>query len=149
MITDLIENAALYKKVSDRISKGLEYLKNTDLEKLENGKYEIDGSDVYASVMSYQTKKFEDGKYEAHNKYIDIQYIVSGTEKLYYAPLKDAKVTTAYNEEKDIYFLQANGDHVTAVAGSFIIFYPTEAHMPCIAVGDQSQVKKVVVKVRV
>ena len=47
------------------------------------GKYEICSEDLYVVVQEYETR--EEGLLEVHNKYIDIQCMVEGIEKIYYA----------------------------------------------------------------
>jgi len=147
MIADLLENADLYAGMDDRLAVGLRYLQMTDFAKLSPGKYVIEEKEVFASVSEYNSKKPEDAKWEAHQKYADIQYIVSGEEKMGYAPLNTMEVTEAYNPDKDILFLKGKGDYITAKPGTFVIFFPHDAHQPSVAVNESAFVKKVVVKV--
>ena len=149
MITDIIKNAKLYYGISDRMKKALEYLENNDFSKMEPGKYEIDGSNVYAMIQQYETKPIEIGKWEAHRRYIDIQYIVEGTELIGYANLKDLKAIRNYDEVKDFIHLEGKGDYITAKPGMFVVLWPEDGHMPSIAVNNPSPVKKVVVKILV
>jgi YhcH/YjgK/YiaL family protein len=149
MIVDQLDNAALYKSVNSRLAKAFDYLKNTDILSLEVGKYPIEGTDVFAVVSEYQAKKLEDAKWEAHKDYADVQFIAAGEEKMGYAPLATMEVKDAYNAEKDIIILKGSGDYVTATAGTFIVFFPQDAHQPCVSTGKNDKVKKVVVKVRV
>jgi uncharacterized protein, YhcH/YjgK/YiaL family len=149
MILDNIKNAHLYYNVSDRLALGLKYLQETDLASLEPGKYEIDGKNVYAAVSAYDSRPVEQGKWEAHKNYIDIQYIISGEEKMGYAHIADMASSTEYNDVKDVEFYKGNGDFFTVKAGFFAVFAPEDVHMPNIAVNEPSAVKKVVVKVLV
>jgi YhcH/YjgK/YiaL family protein len=149
MIADQLANAALYSKISDRIATALKYLESTDFSKVEVGKYELEGKDVFAMVSEYQTKNLAEAKWEAHQNYADVQFIVSGQEKMGYAPLETMQIKDAYNAEKDMVVLTGSGDYVTATPGTFIIFFPHDAHQPCVSIGSGSQVKKVVVKVKV
>lgn len=147
MILDNIKNASLYYNLSERIQLGLKYLQETDLSKLEPGKYEIDGTNVYAAVSSYETRTMDLVKWEAHRKYIDIQYIIEGSEKMGYSYITEMNSPTEYNEAKDVLFYQGNGDFVTVRSGNFAIFFPEDVHAPNMAVDTPSAVKKVVVKV--
>jgi len=147
MIADLLQNADLYARLDDRLAVGLKYLQMTDFSKFAPGKYLIEDNEVFASVSEYNSKKPEDAKWEAHQKYADIQYIVSGEEKMGYAPLNTMEVTEAYNPDKDIVFLKGQGDYVTAKPGMFVIFFPHDAHQPSVMIKESSPVKKVVVKV--
>jgi YhcH/YjgK/YiaL family protein len=149
MIIDQLENSALYCSISSRLAKAFDYLNNNNLVSLEVGKYEIEGTDVFAIISEYQTKNEGDAKWEAHHNYADVQYIISGEERMGYSPLETMNIREPYNSEKDIIFLNGSGDYVTATAGTFIVFFPHDAHQPCVSIGNGSKVKKVVVKVRV
>lgn len=146
MIVDSLKNARLYYNLSDRLAKGLKYLQETDFSKMEPGRYEIDGANVYAMVQQYDSIPIENCRWEAHRRYIDIQYIVDGIEKMGYANIKNMK-EVEYQEAKDFVLMQGNGDFVTVEAGMFAVFMPEDVHAPCIAVDTPKPVKKVVVKV--
>lgn len=149
MIYDQLKNAHLYFNLGNRIQKAFEYLLNTDFTNLDAGKYEIDGDNIYAVIQNYDTKPITAGKWEAHKKYIDIQYIVSGKEKMGYSNSIKMIVTEEYNQEKDVMFLKGNGNFLIAEEGYFALFFPSDVHMPGIAVNLSTPVKKVVVKVKV
>ena len=149
MITDSLQNASLYYGISEKIAEGLKYLEKTDLSELENGKYEIKGDEIFVIVQDYNTKQLSEGKFEAHRKYIDIQYIIDGAEKMGYVNVHNLKHSTEYDEEKDIQFFNGNGDFVTVEEGSFTLFAPQDAHMPGIEVKTSEYVKKAVVKIKV
>ena len=150
MIVDRIENKNLYVNLSPGIGAALTYLAETDDVSLEPGRYDIDGDDVFALVQEYETIPVEQGKWECHRKYADIQFIVEGTEQIGYASVPDMEVVTAYNQDKDISFLTGKGDFVTLNKGFFGIYFPEDAHQPKIAPGKAiGKVKKIVVKVKV
>lgn len=147
MIIDQLSNVQTYENISANLQKAFDYMKNTDLDQLKEGKYPIDGDKVFAIVSEYETKSLEEGAWEAHRKYMDVQYIISGKEKMGYAPLNEMKTTVEYDEEKDILFLEGEGDFVTVKEGMFAIFAPNDVHMPCIKIGESQHIKKLIVKV--
>ena len=149
MIFDQLKNASLYFPLGERIQKALEYLKNTDFSNIEPGKYEIDGEDVYAVVSQYDTKPVTSGKWEAHKKYLDIQYVLEGKEKIGYSFSNKTIVTQEYDDYKDIMFLKGEGSFLTVETGYFTLLFPSDIHMPGIAINISTPVKKVVVKVKV
>ncbi len=106
MIFDTAKNLDFYRNlgVEDRYAKAVDFLKNTDLEKLEPGKYEIDGKNVFANVVEYTTIPWEEAKYEAHHNYTDIQYVISGSEIMTYARIDELNEKVPYNDEKDVVF---------------------------------------------
>ena len=149
MITDTIQNAENYYKLGENFQKGFEFLKNTDLKNLENGKYQIDGENVFVSVQDYTTKPESEGKFEAHKKYADIQFIIKGEEKIGYTNIQNCTPSTFYDDTNDIVFLEGSGDFITARENTFLIFLPQDAHMPCILTDSPVYVKKAVVKVKI
>ena len=149
MIIDRLENAAIYASLCERMAKGLEYLRNTDFRGLEDGRHEIEGDEIYAMVMGYKTEPAGEGVWEAHRRYTDIQYMVSGAERMGYANLSDLSVKDAYDENKDALFLEGVGSFFVVREGAFAVFGPEDAHMPGMALAQPESVRKVVVKVRV
>jgi len=149
MVVDNIKNAGLYFGMGSGIHKALKFLQETDFAGVEPGKYEIDGNNVYALVQKYDSKQLAEGKWEAHRRYIDVQYVADGTEQMGYAFAGNLEVIKEYDSEGDYLLLQGNGSMVVCTAGTFAIFGPEDAHMPCIAVDAPKPVKKVVVKVKV
>jgi YhcH/YjgK/YiaL family protein len=146
MIVDTLDNALLYFALGDGIKKGLLYLAGTDFLKLEPGRHDIEGDQLFAMVQEYQTKPLEQGKWEAHRRYWDIQYVVMGAEQIHYANLGHLSAGE-YDAEKDFLGLKGSGDQVTLREGMFAILSPQDAHMPGMAQGPSVTVKKVVVKV--
>ena len=151
MNSDNIKNAKNYYYLGEKFQEGFEYLLNTDMQSLENGKYEIQGEDIFVSVQDYTTKIPEEGKFEAHKKYADIQYIIKGEAKLGYGDVKVFVPSTFYHDKNVIIFFEntVKSSFVHAKEGDFVIFMPEDAHMPCIAVNEPLYVKNAVVKVRV
>jgi len=147
MIIDTLKNASFYAGLNSRLVQGLEYLKKTDFSSLAPGKYEIDGSNLFALVQQYETNPREKGKWEAHRKYIDIQYIAKGTECMGYTNIDTLKVTQPYSDKDDYLLLEGKGDYLTVPAGTFVVFAPQDAHMPGLALTTPQPVVKVVVKV--
>lgn len=148
MITDSLKNAHLYTSLGAGIRRAFEYLHETDLRSLTVGRIELDGKNLYVTSQEYTSKLPEQGKWEAHHHYIDLQYLISGTERIGYAPI-GRLAPGDYNPEKDFQALTGTGDFITLAAGDFMLLFPEDAHMPGMAVGDPVPVKKVVVKIMV
>ena len=146
MIIDQLKNAALYFGTHFRMEEALRYLQKTDFSKVEPGKYEIDEANIFALIQQYDTKAKEKGRWEAHRKYIDVQYVFSGTELFGYHDL-GLMQSVAYDEAKDFHELKGSGDFLRVPAGMFLVLFPHDAHMPGISVSAPQPVKKIVVKV--
>ena len=148
MIYDKIENRKLYAKAHPLFEKAFgfidEYLKNP----VEPGEYPICGDDLFARVMTYDTRA--DGAFEVHNKYIDIQFIAEGAERVCYGRRGDF-AETQYDEAGDFMFLEGNTQKLEFVLykGEFAVFFPEDAHKPSLDVDTTKQVTKVVLKVHV
>lgn len=154
MIKDTLECSNLYYGLSKNLKDGFEWLKTQDLENIESKKYIIDGERLYANVQEYETKT--DAKYEAHKKYIDIQYLIKGRERIGICDLKNCKTCINYDPDADIEFFECmkNEDWINLNQGEFAVLFPSDAHKPSIKPCEingsiKNLVKKVVVKVRI
>lgn len=133
-------------KLNKRVVEGFEFLAKTDFSRLEDGRHVINDY-MYVNVETYQTK--EDALFEAHRDYIDIQYIISGEEKIGVTKYSDCTENTPYDKERDIEFLNGEGEFYPMKTGDYMILYPTDAHKPSISLNEKATVRKAVVKVRV
>jgi len=150
MIVDQLERAAQYRGLNARIDRALEYLQSTDFASMEPGKYELDGENLYVMVQCYTSKTAAEWSlFEAHRKYIDVQYVVDGNEQIGYADLASLAVEKAYDEQKDAILLKGDGDFIAARPGTFFILWPEDAHLPGRAPVAPQPMKKVVIKVKI
>jgi YhcH/YjgK/YiaL family protein len=146
MILDKIENSKQYESLHPLFAKAFEYIRKTDFSNLADGKYEIENDTLFAIVQEYNTK--DEGKPEAHRKYIDIQYIHSGVELIGIATLNNQ--TLISNEpEKDLAFYESETSFINLESGMFAVFFPDDLHMPGIKLNQSTKVKKVVIKILV
>ena len=152
MIFDLKANLEFYRNlgIAGRYAKAVDFLMNTDLENLEPGKYVIDGDNVFANVVEYTTIPWEEAKFEAHENYTDIQYVIQGSEVMSFAPVSQLNVSVPYNPEKDVMFFDNANPWLQAAvhAGEYMIFNPWDGHKPKAADGEPAPIKKVIVKIK-
>ena len=148
MIIDSLSNAEKYFGLHRNFSKAFQYIKQTDLAKVDAGKYPIDGDDLHASVSLKDGYKPSDAKFEAHNNYIDIQVCPAGVEKMGWKPRKKCKdPKTEYDTAKDVIFYNDQPEtYFELHEGEFAIFFPDDVHAPMIGEGP---IKKLVVKVKI
>jgi YhcH/YjgK/YiaL family protein len=150
MIFDLLQNRGFYRGWHSQIADALEYLANADFTVVPDGKYELDGRRMFAIVQRYRPKPLENIAWEAHRKYIDVQYIAAGAERMGWTPLDPVfPVTQIYDPERDIAFYDARGDLFTVTAGRFVVFAPHDLHAPGLVLdppAEANEVLKVVVK---
>src|SRR5256885_2610102 len=122
------------------------FLKTHDLKTLAKGKYPIDSNFVYASITEDPSKDFDKTTWESHRKYVDLQYVIEGEEKMGIFPAIKAQVIKPYDENKDVANYVADGPLYSAKPDAFFIFFPTDAHRPNITPGGNKVVKKIVIK---
>ena len=149
MILDSLPLWRRYAPLNPRLALGFAFLEHLPPD-AALGRHEIDGDAVYALVQRYHTRPVAETRLEAHRRYIDIQYLVSGQEVIHWAALADlAETTRPYDAVTDVAFFASVADMVPARlrAGQFAILFPEDAHAPCCAWGDPAEVLKVVVKV--
>jgi len=136
-------------KNRERWGKAFNFLKTTNLKEINTGKYELEGKDLYVTVSEYNTKNEEDCHYEAHKLYTDIQYLVSGEEKIGIAALENTTEITPYDNVKDIsFFTTEQNNYRIASPERFFVFFPEDAHRPCVKTDENIIVRKAVVKIR-
>ena len=147
---DQKEFAAQYFKNRERWEKAFSFLKDSDLKNMSLGKHELDGDNLFATVSEYTTKNEEDSRYEAHRKYADIQYLICGQERIGIAALDSITMLAPYDSLKDFISLNTTKPvYFDASPEKFFIFFPDDAHSPGVKKGENSKVRKVVVKVRI
>jgi YhcH/YjgK/YiaL family protein len=148
MILDVLENAQRYLPLHSGFAQAFEFLSRSDLKELPVGRHEIDGDRIYAVVAREPGRSKDDALLETHERYIDIQFIISGTDTMGWKPTLACKQPTQpYDPERDIQFFADKPDAWVAThGGAFTIFFPEDAHMPLISTGE---IHKVVVKIAV
>jgi biofilm protein TabA len=150
MIYDTFDNSHLYFDKADLLHKALSFVSGFDTSQ-PDGRYDIDGDNIYAMVMTYDTRSAEALKFEAHKKYIDIQLLLEGVEFLDVSLPENCQVDTPYSEQDDVMFFGSpqNFTSVLLEPGNFAVLYPHDIHRPCRMVKDKKQIRKMVLKVRV
>lgn len=150
MIVDQLDNAHLYSGISTQINKAFDYLQNNKLETIPAGKYVLDGNDLFAIVQEYDTLDSATEQMESHRKYIDVQYMIEGAELVGHALLQDQRPSKEYDTENDYMLFAEKPTFFTKMeAGTFMVFFPSDLHMPCIKDVNAARVKKIVIKVKI
>lgn len=151
MITDSLNRQGKYDYLKERMQKAYAFLSGTDLTALPLGRNTIDGDDVFAMVQEYVTMPASELSFETHDRYFDIQYIVSGRECIGLADRSALEPSGPYDAAGDmtLYREPAETGAVILDAGDFAVVSPEEAHKPRCRCGQAVPVRKIVVKVRV
>lgn len=141
----LYQHYSSHRDLWDRV---FDFLRNSNLETLDTGRYVLSEDSLFVIVDEYITEDVEERKYEAHRKYIDLQYIIRGKELIGVAELDNVNLIESYDDEKDIAFYEkAKGNYRLADNSVFFVFFPDDAHQPCVKADQAQPVKKIVFKI--
>ena len=147
MIFDSIENLDKYKGFHSGLDKAFDFMEKNDLASLEQGMHEIEGRDIFVISAMATGKAVEDGRLEAHEKYIDIQICLDGVDRIGWRPVSECKeIDSPYDSERDIMFFKERPDTLLNVRkGLFAVFFPEDAHAPEVGEGT---LHKIIFKVK-
>lgn len=149
MIHDKISNHHLYK-LGPAWEKAFSFIKDVN-ESTEERRHELEDG-MYANIESYPTKTSDKAIFESHRIYIDIQFTISGSEKIGFSSIENLKIKKNYNEKSDVIFYDHPDEtfsEVTNYEGYFTVLFPEDGHMPGLKSSAHERVKKGVVKVPV
>jgi biofilm protein TabA len=144
MIVEPLDQLPRYFGLHPLFQKADDFLNLAERQGFPEGRYPLDGEKLIAIVS---TGDREIGaQLEAHRRYIDIQYIMSGVDRIGWRPVATCQdIASAYAIEQDkIFFADAPAAWIDVPPGCFAIFFPNDAHVP---LSGEGTVKKVILKV--
>ena len=149
MIFDKIENLDRYREFAEYRKLIRDFIKQDKSEHLAEGRYELDGENLFALVQTYETKDKDDARMEAHRKYADLQFMEEGEERIYVDFADELEVEEDRTPDQDILFYKKAEDHGfnLLTEGTFGYYAPQDAHMPCIKNKEKQNVRKIVFKI--
>lgn len=139
-------------RLPEAIEKALAFLRNTDFTALEPGMVEIEGRQIYAQILDLQTKAVAENRPEVHRRYLDIQFLASGEEKIGIAiDTGNNQISESLLEQRDIIFYHEseNESFIEMIPGSYAIFFPQDVHRPACIKEKATAIRKIVVKVAI
>lgn len=149
MLVSTLEHVDLSDTVRARFEKAFEWIAAQDLEALEPGRHDIDGDELYANVFAFDTVSQDQKNFEAHRRYSDIHYLISGEELIGVAPVTELEPVQEFDEAQD-FGLYAGGRRVAWIElhpGEFCVTPPEDAHKPGCSVHEPAPIKKICLKV--
>jgi YhcH/YjgK/YiaL family protein len=149
MIIDRLSNPVPLFRLPARLARALEYLRATDVRSVSPGRLDLDGDRLFALVQEYTTRQPGQCVWEAHRRYIDVQFMAAGAERMGYAPLWATREREPYDAARDVTFFEPGTEFVTIREGMFAIFGPEDVHSPGHVAGSAALVRKVVLKAAV
>ncbi|CAM6851894.1 YhcH/YjgK/YiaL family protein [Klebsiella michiganensis] len=136
----------------DAIEKALHFLRTTDFRTYESGVVEIDGKNIYAQIIDLTTRDAAENRPEVHRRYLDIQFLASGEEKIGIAiDTGNNEITEDLLEQRDIIFYH-DSEHesfIEMIPGSYAIFFPQDVHRPGCNNNIATPIRKIVIKVAI
>ncbi|MCK4982844.1 MAG: YhcH/YjgK/YiaL family protein [Victivallaceae bacterium] len=150
MICDTFKNIGLYFKEGDALHTAVTYARDFDFS-IPDGEYEVQGRDIFAKVMTCQTFPAPERKFEAHKKYIDVQVILEGKERMDVSIDQELEVTDEYDKDSDFIMFKSDDGYSSLMMkpGKFVIFFPDDIHRPNCNVNGTNTVRKICMKVKV
>lgn len=148
MVIDSISNIYLYAGLHKSFSTAFAYLKGLSKE-TESKSFVLEDGIVFGSIIEAETEEFvQKTLLERHEKYIDIHYMLEGTEIFGYQNKKYLTIEKEYCEEEDYELLKGNVSELFFTEGDFCIVFPDDAHAPDCIANNPQKVKRVVIKVK-
>lgn len=140
-------------KMNERFQIALSFLIDGTYKNTKQERIHLMGEKVYARILKYQTIPFEDAKFEAHRKYIDIHYVVDDAETIWTIHTSKLHATSEYDPEKDVWFGLPDDligiSKITLSKDQLAVFFPTDAHAPKGLVVSSKMIDKIVLKIAV
>lgn len=149
MIFDHLQNASRYSALHPNFKAAFDFLKNQDVAQLSTGKHDIQGKEVFAIISDdFGFGGKEQARLESHQRYIDIQVVLAGTDTMGWQRLAACQnITEPYTPERDLIFY---GDQplvwFEVPADHFVIFYPEDTHAP---LATAEKLRKIVFKIAI
>ena len=152
MIFDQMKNASCYQGILPAVTTALEKMATYTPDNYPGGKVTIDGDNLFLLLNTYETRDPAAAQFEAHEKYIDVMYMVEGEEIIYVKPTEAlSTITKEYDPAIDALLAKLDSDAapVRLTAGSFVVLFPQDAHAPACYDTAPQTVKKIIGKVKI
>lgn len=148
MILGVLDSADAYVRLNKHFATAFAFLRRPDLADLEEGRHDVDGKNVYAVVAKGKGRTPLEAQIETHDNYIDIQYVISGTDTMGWKSRRDLGSETEHPDPRNdvAFYSDAPTVWTEVTPGMFAIYFPHDAHMPMISEGE---LHKVIMKVAV
>ena len=150
-INDKLQNSSLAKDIQfciDYAEKNREKILS-----LENGSYDVGYNRIKMNVGKYFTKREEDKFWESHKKYLDVQIMIDGSERVAINNIRNMR-QKSFDSERDLVILEGNKlFDIVIENGDVLVFFPNDVHKPELDILDSENEeecenkKKIVTKV--
>lgn len=146
MIIDNIKNINMYEVIVPGISEAFAQIQGT--QSLEDKRYELENG--YFMVQSGETKPIQNGTFESHRRYIDVQILLEGHEELAWNDITNLHEAVPYDEAKDVVRWDGEKEHTILISkGMFYIMFPNDGHKAVSHTEKAYTYRKIVLKLPV
>ena len=152
MIITNVNNEIQNKSLAKDIRFCIEFAKKNEnkILSLVNGSYDVGYNNIKMNLGKYFTKSENEKFWESHKKYLDVQIMINGTEKVAINDIRDMEVKS-FDEEKDLTILEGDkAFDIIMKTGDVLVFFPNDVHKPELNVSendDSGNIRKIVTKV--
>jgi biofilm protein TabA len=149
MIYDSLGNFSDYLRLHPHFKSVDAFMKENNPASMAEGKYEVNDQGAFAMINEYNTKELSECFIECHRKYIDIQILFEGRERIGICDIRECE-EYPYDPDKDFQKLAGEVNFIEITPKHFVIFFPRDGHMTQIKCGDfPEKVRKIVFKIPV
>ena len=149
MIVARNETAPAYLGIHPNLDEALRRITPEFLSSLGSDRVDIIPGEVWCTKFTYQTISDEESFFEAHEKFLDIHLMLSGSERV---EIASPKGLTQFDSqpENDFYAYRGQGTHKLVLApGDFLVVWPDDAHKIKMMLERPETVTKAVFKVKI
>jgi len=125
------------------------YILENQADLFKAGKFEIENDSFFGIGLEYDTKLSNECVWEAHRKYLDVHYVLAGSEIVEVGHIDNAEVKGGYNEEHDYQFFETKQSvRIILNPGDLLLLTPEDVHKTSISLVGEDSIKKIVYKIK-
>ena len=148
MLLASLSDSSRYEALHPAFPRALAFLRQPGLAELPPGRHELEGDHLFALIQRPDAIGQQAAVLEAHRRYIDIQFAVSGIEVIGWRERWScAHPRGAFDEARDVILYDDSPRVWIPVLPQFLaVLFPEDAHAP---LAGEGPLHKVVLKVEV
>lgn len=100
----------------------------------------------YLMLQEGTTKHMEDGDFEAHLRYLDVQILLEGLETIVWADIRSLQESVPYDGQKDKVMYTGEGSVLNLLPGTCYFCWPADGHKACRHQDTPAHFRKAVIK---
>ncbi|MEX2805102.1 YhcH/YjgK/YiaL family protein [Streptococcus sp. H31] len=148
MIIDRAERLEYYQPILPKIKDALAVLEAHKDDWEAGVSYSFSGGRLF--FQKGRTKPLELSQFEAHRKFIDVQFVLEGAEYVALEDLTELSIALPYQQEKDVEKYEGSVRHYMKITeGMAYVCFPWDAHRAVFHTDEELTFTKAVVKLAV